>query len=73
MCPLCLSLVASSEQELISHLLGSHKEAAAALGLSLSVINLLLIKQPVRALAFDALVLGCAVLISRADGGRRRR
>ncbi len=44
MCPICMSVISTSEGELISHLLAKHPSESAALGLALSLANIALAK-----------------------------
>lgn len=65
MCPLCLSLIASNENELVSHLLAGHPREAAGLGFALTLANVALARQPAKLLLVDMAVLGLAVILVR--------
>lgn len=71
MCPLCLTAVSSTEQELLSHLLAAHPVEAALLALGLSVFQIVLSRQPGRLLIADVAVLGLAVVLSRGPNTHR--
>lgn len=65
MCPLCLSLIASSENELVSHLLAGHPREAASLGLAVTLANVAFARQPAKLLLVDLAVLALAVILVR--------
>jgi hypothetical protein len=67
MCPICMSLVASNETELVSHLVAGHPREAYGLGAALGIANLALVKQPTRLLLIDCAVLGIAVILARTN------
>lgn len=65
MCPLCLTAVSSSEQELLSHLLAAHPIESALIGLVLSLSQIVLARRPVQLLVADLAILGLGVYMAR--------
>jgi hypothetical protein len=65
MCPICLSLVAKNEIDLISHMLADHPSEARGLGLALALANLGLARRPGLLLRIDIAILAIAVILAR--------
>ena len=65
MCPICLSLISATEEDLVSHLLARHPAEASALGLAVTLANIALAKRPAWLLALDLCVLGAAFWFRR--------
>jgi hypothetical protein len=70
MCPICLSIIAADEGELISHLLSGHPRKAIGFSAVLTLAHLALARQPLRLLLVDLAVLAAVVAIVRIDGPR---
>jgi hypothetical protein len=67
MCPICLSVVASNESDLVSHLVAGHPAEATVLGLALTMANIVLSRQPAKLLLADLAVFAVAVVLARAN------
>lgn len=65
MCPICLSIVAATERDLLSHLLAAHPAALLALTTLLGLANAAVIGRPELLLLLDLGVYLAAVLIAR--------
>lgn len=65
MCPICLSLVAATERDQLSHLLAAHPAALLALTALLGLANAALSRRPELLLLFDLGVYVAAVWIAR--------
>ncbi len=70
MCPICMSVVASNEGDLVSHLLAGHPREASGLGLLLTLANFALARQPAKLLVLDVAILGVAIMLTRINRGR---
>ncbi len=65
MCPLCMTALASGEQEVLSHVLTAHPAESAFLALLLSLGHIVLARRPLKLLAVDLSVLGLGLYLSR--------
>ena len=65
MCPICLSFVASTEREVLLHLLAAHPMASLGLTTILALSNVALAKRPVMLVLLDLGVYLAAVAIAR--------
>jgi hypothetical protein len=64
MCPFCFSIVATTERDLLSHLLAAHPGALLALTVALGLANVALIGRP-ELLLFDLGVYLVALMFAR--------
>lgn len=65
MCPICFSIVAATERDLLSHLLAAHPAALLALTALLGLGNAALVERPELLLLFDLGVYVAALMIAR--------
>jgi hypothetical protein len=71
MCPVCLAVIGSTEQEVLAHLLARHPLALALLTGALVAANLWLARRPRQLLVFEVGVSVAAVAISRGPSRNR--
>jgi hypothetical protein len=65
MCPICFSIVAATERDLLSHLLAAHPAALLALTALLGLGNAALLGRPALLLLFDLGVYLAALVLAR--------
>jgi hypothetical protein len=72
MCLVCMSVVGSTEQEVLAHLLVAHPVALAILAGVLAVANVSFARRPRTLVALDLGVYLVAMLVSRGSFGAKR-
>lgn len=68
MCPFCLSIVATAEGELVSHVLAEHPEAFLASSLALVIAHIALRNRPRQLVLVNGGLLLAAMALARGHG-----